>query len=156
MFIWWFVLYYMHCPTWQPLCNTAFVLQHKYNHYYYYYYTIVLRRPLPGELENNTVPTRALGHDRDQVLQQLGRPLISSAIAELPFVGFVTILWRLPLFTWVFRIFNGVFSTSIAHQANDNTTRGAGHFPYRSFPLPDVSPTNQIAWRTSPLPVIIP
>jgi len=27
MFIWWFVLYYMHCPAWQILCNLAFVLQ---------------------------------------------------------------------------------------------------------------------------------
>jgi len=29
MFIWWFVLYYMHCPAWQILCNPAFVLQYK-------------------------------------------------------------------------------------------------------------------------------
>jgi len=28
-FIWWFVLYYMHCPVWQILCNPAFVLQYK-------------------------------------------------------------------------------------------------------------------------------
>jgi len=34
MFIWWFVLYYMHCPTWQILCNPAFMLQYKWNGYY--------------------------------------------------------------------------------------------------------------------------
>jgi len=26
----------MHCPAWQILCNPAFVLQYKYNHYFFY------------------------------------------------------------------------------------------------------------------------
>jgi len=29
MFIWWSVLYYMHCPAWLILCNPAFMLQYK-------------------------------------------------------------------------------------------------------------------------------
>jgi len=32
--IWWFVLYYTHCPAWQILCNPAFMQQYKYNHYH--------------------------------------------------------------------------------------------------------------------------
>jgi len=31
----------MQCPALQILCNTAFVLQYKYNRYYYYYFTSV-------------------------------------------------------------------------------------------------------------------
>jgi len=30
MSIWWFVLYYMHCPAWQILYNPAFMLQYKW------------------------------------------------------------------------------------------------------------------------------
>jgi len=29
MFMWWFVLYFMHCSAWQVLCNPAFILQYE-------------------------------------------------------------------------------------------------------------------------------
>jgi len=46
--IWWFVLYYMHCPAWQILCNPAFMQQYKYNHYYIIIILTVHELPTPS------------------------------------------------------------------------------------------------------------